>query len=169
VLVSPAVDAATGLGSVRVAITPPDASAGIELKLGLAGTIAITASRRAAAVTVPAAAVRRSTDGGEEVVVCAKGEKDALTAAVRPVKVGARAGDRVELASGVAAGEQVVVRHLVGLEDGAELELEGAKKSDDKDDKDDKGKPDKDKPDKDKPDKDKPDHDKDDKPAKAPP
>jgi RND family efflux transporter MFP subunit len=141
VLVSPAVDASTGLGSVRVSITPPPESAGIVLKLGLAGTIAITASRRAAAVTVPAAAVRRSTDGGEEVVVCAKGEKDALTASVRAIKVGARTGDRVEIASGVTAGEQVVVRHVVGLEDGAELELEGAKKDDDKDEKNDDKKP----------------------------
>jgi RND family efflux transporter MFP subunit len=155
ILVSPAVDATTGLGSVRVAIAPPPESADIALKLGLAGTIAITASRRAAALTVPAAAVRRSTDGGEEVVVCAKGEKDALTAAVRAVKVGARTGDRVELATGVAAGEAVVVQHVVGLDDGTPLELEGAKAKDDKP-KDDKDKDDKRKDDKPKDDKDKP-------------
>jgi multidrug efflux pump subunit AcrA (membrane-fusion protein) len=62
-------------------------------------------------------------EGGDEVVLCVKGDKGAMTAAVKPVKLGARTGDRVEVVDGVAAGDAVVVRHVVGLEDGAALQV----------------------------------------------
>jgi cobalt-zinc-cadmium efflux system membrane fusion protein len=131
VLVSPAVDPATSLGTVRASIkAPPD---GVTLKLGLAGSISVAVAQRASAITVPAAAVRRSTDGAEEVVACEKDAKTgAMTAAIVPVKVGARAGDRVEIADGLAAGRLIVTRHVVGLDDGTPLEVEGAEKKDDK-------------------------------------
>jgi membrane fusion protein (multidrug efflux system) len=137
VLVSPAVDPSTSLGGVRVLIAPPTDKS-VQLKLGLAGSIAIAVAQRASAITVPAAAVRRSTDGAEEVVACDKDAKTGeLTAAVVPVKVGARAGDRVEIVDGLVAGRSIVVRHVVGLDDGTPLEVEGDKP--DKQDKPDKG------------------------------
>ena len=128
VLVSPAVDPSTSLGGVRVLIAPPTDKS-VQLKLGLAGSIAIAVAQRASAITVPAAAVRRSTDGAEEVVACEKDAKTgALAAAVVPVKVGARSGDRVEIVDGLVAGRMIVVRHVVGLDDGTPLEIEKGEK-----------------------------------------
>ncbi len=124
VFVSPAVDPATSLGTVRAKLEPPAPGADVQLKLGLAGRIVITVARREGVVQVPAVAVRRSTEGGEEIVVCAKKGDDAK-AEVRAIKVGARNGDVVEITDGVKVGELVVTQHMVGLEDGATLELGG--------------------------------------------
>lgn len=64
--------AATSLGVVRASIQPPPP--GVQLKLGLAGRIAIQLPGRERSVLVPAVAVRRSTEGTEEVVLCAAGD-----------------------------------------------------------------------------------------------
>jgi RND family efflux transporter MFP subunit len=122
--VSPAVDPATSLGSVRAAIEPPKDPA-VRLKLGLAGEIHVSITPRAGVVVVPAVAVRRSTDGREEVVVCA-GRGAAMKAEVREVTVGGRQGDLAEIAHGLAAGDRVVTEHLVGLEDGAAIKESAA-------------------------------------------
>jgi RND family efflux transporter MFP subunit len=119
VFVSPAVDPATSLGVVRATIRAP---AGVHLVLGLAGTIELPVAGRPGAVLVPAVAVRRSPDGREEVVLCRRGPTGAV-AAVRPVAVGARAGEEVEITSGLAAGDRVVTEHVLGLEDGAALKV----------------------------------------------
>ncbi len=117
--VSPAVDPATSLGVVRAAIQSPPATA-VHLALGLAGEIRLPVAGRPGAVLVPSVAVRRSPEGAEEVVVCdEKGE--GTVAAVRPVTVGGHAGEVVEIASGLKAGELVVTEHVLGLEDGAAL------------------------------------------------
>ncbi|HTJ47548.1 MAG TPA: efflux RND transporter periplasmic adaptor subunit [Kofleriaceae bacterium] len=121
-LVSPAVDPATSLGTVRVAIDPSSAK-DVSLKLGLAGKITIPVAARANAITVPATAVRRSTDGGEEVVVCEKADKG-FEAKVTPVETGAHMGDRIEIREGLEAGQPIAVRHVVGLADGTPLEIE---------------------------------------------
>lgn len=120
--VSPAVDPATSLGVVRASIQQPAGSA-VHLALGLAGEIALPVTGRPGAVLAPAVAVRRSPEGAEEVVVCSR-KGDGLVAAVRPVVVGAHAGDVVEIASGLESGELVVTQHVLGLEDGAALEIE---------------------------------------------
>jgi RND family efflux transporter MFP subunit len=120
--VSPAVDPATSLGVVRASIQQPAGST-LHLALGLAGAIELPVTGRPGGVLVPAVAVRRSPEGAEEVVVCSRKE-DALVAEVRPVVVGAHAGDLVEIASGLKAGELVVTQHVLGLEEGAALEIE---------------------------------------------
>jgi cobalt-zinc-cadmium efflux system membrane fusion protein len=112
VRIAPAVDATTGLGGVRVVLKPKE---GARPLLGLAASATIELGARVAAL-VPAAALRRSLDGRDEVVVCS-GDK----AAVRPVAVGERRGDEVELKSGVAAGERVIADHVLGVEDGAAI------------------------------------------------
>lgn len=115
---SPAVDPATSLGSVRVALDPPPP--GLHLKIGMAGVGTIDVPGSDQVVTIPVIAVRRSTEGSEEVVVCAR-DGEATRARVRPIEVGARFEDHVEVTSGLAAGEPVVVQHVLGLEDGAEI------------------------------------------------
>jgi RND family efflux transporter MFP subunit len=110
VRVAPAVDATTLLGLVRLRIDGP-----APLKIGSAASARIVIAKRPGLV-VPAAALRRSLVGADEVVVCDKG-----VARVRPVKVGNRGERGVELADGVKAGEEVVVDHVLGLEDGQQL------------------------------------------------
>jgi HlyD family secretion protein len=108
--VSPAVDPTTLLGTVRIAL---DASA--KLPIGSAGTARIVTGKRQG-VAVPANALRRSMTGSDEVVVCDKG-----VARVRGVTLGVRDGATVEIATGLAAGEAIVVDHVLGLDDGQPL------------------------------------------------
>jgi len=123
VFASPAVDPTTSLGVVRASIDAPPK--GIQLKLGLTGTLTIDVGGRRNAVLVPASAIRRSSEGTQEVVVCAD-EKGVSTARVREVKVGRHVGDDSEITSGLAAGDRVVTRHVLGLEDGARIQPIGA-------------------------------------------
>lgn len=109
VRVAPAVDVATQLGLVRVAL----AATG-DLQVGTAATGRIAIAQRPG-VVIPAAAVRRSLVGEDEVVVCEAG-----TAHVRKVALGRR-GELDEITDGLKAGEQVVVDHVLGLEDGQPL------------------------------------------------
>ncbi len=117
VFVSPAVDPATSLGVVRASIQPPVAGA-VHLVFGLSGSIELPVAGRPGAVVVPAVAVRRSPEGAEEVVVCG-----GAVASVRPVTVGGHAGELVEITAGLKAGERVVTEHVLGLEDGARLQV----------------------------------------------
>ncbi len=124
VYVAPSVDTVTSLGVVRATIAPAQGGA-LQPKLGLAGQIVVGVPGRAGVVLVPAVAVRRSAGGAEEVVVCeseAAGSAKA-TAKVREVTTGERTGNDVQIVSGLAAGERVVTRHVVALEDGVEFEV----------------------------------------------
>ena len=104
VRIAPAVDPATMLGVVRVALA---ASEGV--KVGTAATARITVGQRPG-FRVPASALRRSLVGEDEVVVC-----DGTTARVRKVAIGNRGDDGVEITEGLKAGEQVVIDHVLGL------------------------------------------------------
>jgi HlyD family secretion protein len=107
VRVAPAVDAATLLGGVRIQIEGTH-----QITVGSAAAGKIIVAQRPG-VLVPASAVRRSMVGSDEVVVCDKG-----VARVRGVTVGQRGETTVEIAKGVAAGEQIVIDHVLGLEEG---------------------------------------------------
>jgi RND family efflux transporter MFP subunit len=111
VRVAPAVDAATMLGLVRVALRTSE-----NVKVGTAATGAIAIATRPG-LRVPASALRRSLVGEDEVVVCA-----GSAASVRKVTVGNRGEQGVELKDGVKPGESVVVDHVLGLQDGQVLE-----------------------------------------------
>jgi HlyD family secretion protein len=110
VRVAPAVDPATMLGLVRVALA---ASEGIKVGTAATGQIAIA---KRPGIRVPVAAVRRSMVGEDQVVVCEGG-----TAHVRTVAIGQRGDHGLEIKDGLHAGEQVVVDHVLGLEDGQPL------------------------------------------------
>ena len=104
------VDPVTGSGEVRLAFDAPQSA----LALGLGVEVRIAVRRAQNAAVVPLRALRRSGDGGSEAVVVDNGK-----AAVRPVTTGLAEGDRVEIASGLVAGETVVVDDPVGLADGS--------------------------------------------------
>lgn len=114
VRVAPAVDPTTLLGGVRLAIDP--AAGGLaNIPIGSAATARIVIATRPG-VLVPEAALRRSMVGADEVVVC-----DGNVARIATVVVGQRGEHGVEIAEGLKPGEQIVVDHVLGIEDGQGL------------------------------------------------
>jgi HlyD family secretion protein len=77
-----------------------------------------TSAAEARILTIPRSAVKR--DGEQDVVFVVNGER----AERRAVRVGAAEGDRVQLASGVAAGEEVIVAAPDELADGSRIRIE---------------------------------------------
>jgi len=108
--VAAAVDPATGTGPVRLDPSRDDAS----LILGRIVEARIAVAHHEGALFVPAAALRGGAGGVVEVVVVQDHK-----AHVRAVVMGIKDGDRVEIVSGLAAGDAVVVDDPVGLADDA--------------------------------------------------
>lgn len=107
-----ALDSATGLAPVRIAIPAPGAS----VPMGAFGSAVIATQHRDAVLQIPIQALRGAVSDGAEVVVCKDGH-----ASVRAVRVGWRDDKTIEVVSGIVAGERVAVDHVLGLEDGAEM------------------------------------------------
>jgi cobalt-zinc-cadmium efflux system membrane fusion protein len=114
VRVAPTVDSATMLGSVRIALAEAGGT-----KVGTAASARIVIATHPG-VVVPASALRRSLAGEDEIVVCGGG-----VAHVRTVTIGTRGERGVEIKDGLRAGEQVVIDHVLGLEDGQPLVAAG--------------------------------------------
>jgi HlyD family secretion protein len=114
VRVAPAVDPATLLGLVRIALATSEG-----IKVGTSATGRISIGKRPG-IRVPATALRRSLVGEDEVVVC-----DGGTARVRKVAIGNRGDDGVEIKEGLKAGEQVVIDHVLGLQNDQPLTVAG--------------------------------------------
>ena len=70
---------------------------------------------------VPAGAIQHGSTGDFVYLV-----KDGKSVAVTPVKAGVTSGDNVEIVSGLAAGDQVVVDGVDQLKDGAKISVSGA-------------------------------------------
>lgn len=111
VRVAPAVDPATLLGTVRLRLAAVDPRPPV----GSAATAHVVVAHHPGLV-VPAPALRRSTAGADELVVC-----DGELAKVRSVTIGQRPAGAAEILTGLAANEQIVVDHVLGLEDGRRL------------------------------------------------
>jgi RND family efflux transporter MFP subunit len=106
--VAASIDAATGTGPVRLDPSVDDA----RLLLGRIVEARIAVDRRPGVVAVPATALRGGAEGTVEAVVVVHHK-----AHVRKVVTGIRDGDRVEIVSGLSAGEVVVVDDPVGLDE----------------------------------------------------
>ena len=109
-----AVDPATGLATVRVAILSQSGT----LPLGAFGTITVEVAKRDGVPTLPTAAIRGAFADGPHVAVCGHG-----VAEVRAVQIGYRDADRVEVLSGLAPGERVAIDHVLGLDEGTKIEV----------------------------------------------
>jgi len=115
--VAPAVDPTTLLGSLRITLAagktmPP---------VGSAATAKVVTAQRQG-IVVPVTALRRSAIGTDEIVVCVADEKGrGLAAHIREVTLGVRTDTTAEITDGVKAGEQIVIDHVLGLDDGALL------------------------------------------------
>lgn len=98
-------DSAVTAYQVTVEIDP----SGKALKPGMTASATIVADSRQDVLRVPAAAVR-SENGQNLVSVVVPGENGQRSVEDRPVEVGLRTADSVEIASGLAEGDQVVIR-----------------------------------------------------------
>jgi multidrug efflux pump subunit AcrA (membrane-fusion protein) len=78
----------------------------------------IDAERHTGVVIVPAAALVR--EGEETAVFVAMGDKATRV----PVQIGLNDGDRIEITSGVKAGDMVIVDGQAGLPDDAKIMIE---------------------------------------------
>ena len=98
--IAPAADPTSRAATVRLRVKTSGAS---DMRPGTFARGEIVVDRREGVVLVPKAAI----SGGDQPIVRVVGGDD--TVQVRPVTLGYVAGDRIEVRSGVAAGERVVV------------------------------------------------------------
>jgi len=124
-VVSPAVDPNTTTVEVWVQIPNP----GEKLKPGGTVRVSIIAETIQNTIVVPAAALLNSEEGGQKVMVI---DKDSV-AHERKVVPGVRQGDRLQIATGLQEGEQVVTSGGLGLEDKAKVTIQKPKSEDDED------------------------------------
>jgi len=114
--VAPAVDPTTLLGSVRITL----GAAKTMPPVGSAATAKVVIAQRQG-IVVPTTALRRSAIGTDQIVVC-----DKSVARVVDVTLGVRGETTIEVAKGLAAGDQIVVDHVLGIDDGTPLVIDKA-------------------------------------------
>jgi multidrug efflux system membrane fusion protein len=114
--VAPAVDRATGLGVVRVAIETAEKSAP---PIGVYGTARVQTGAKRKSLVVPLAVLRGAAGNEAEVVVCGTDGR----AHARKVRRGDRNGAEVEIAGGIAEGERVVIEPVLGVADGEPIKV----------------------------------------------
>jgi RND family efflux transporter MFP subunit len=100
--VDPQLNSATRTARIRVEIANPRG----ELRPGMYADVAIDSASGAPVVTVPREAIQEVAS--REVVYVASPSTDATTFTEREVRLGQTLGDRVEILSGVAAGDAIV-------------------------------------------------------------
>jgi RND family efflux transporter MFP subunit len=120
--VAPAADSSTHTFVVKV--TPADPKGLLPrktsgtLRSGMYAKVSILAQERAGALLVPRAAVTDRRDGQKTVYVVVDGRAEP-----RAVTTGLTDVDRVEILSGISAGEQVVVAGQTNLTAGAPVKI----------------------------------------------
>jgi RND family efflux transporter MFP subunit len=110
--ISAVIDTVSGSVDVRATLVNP--LGGLFAGEDVSGLFTVEQSR--AAVAVPAEALVPAGDGLQLFVIDAQG-----VAHARPVTVGARSGNAVQIASGLRGGETVAVSGAYGLQDGARV------------------------------------------------
>ena len=126
-LVSPALDPGSTTIEVWVEVTKPDP----RLKPGMTAQVCMVAKTVKDALVVPASAVFKTADAADYVMVAGSDQR----AHQKLVKVGIRNGDRVQIVSGVDAGEKVIVSGGYGLPDKTQIKLQEAAPTKEGDDK----------------------------------
>ena len=115
-LVSPALDPGSTTIEVWVQSSKPNSA----LKPGMTAQLIITARSAKDALTVPASAVYKNDDGSEYVVVATADNH----AAIKTVQIGIRGKERVQVKSGLSAGEKVVTSGGYALPDKTQIKIE---------------------------------------------
>jgi multidrug efflux pump subunit AcrA (membrane-fusion protein) len=119
-LVSPALDPGSTTVEVWVEARKPDPA----LRPGMTVSISMTAKTATDAIVVPAAAVFRSEDAGDYVLVAESDGK----AHQKKVQVGIRNKDSAQILSGINAGDPVITTGGYGLPDGTLVKIEAPEK-----------------------------------------
>jgi len=113
-------DGESGTYPVELWLTGPEAGA---LRVGMLGSVQLPLGAGEPRPLMPSAAVFRHQ--GSTHVYRVTGTAGAHTVALRPVRVGRRQSDRVEVLDGLSAGDRVVVDGQFALRDGAAVRLSG--------------------------------------------
>ena len=112
--VSPAIDPASGVGTVRVGLDPTDE----RVPFGLLGTAAVAVGEPRVVLVAPIVAVRNAGGVERELIVCDGGHARPI-----PVTTGERREGLAEILTGAELGTQVVADHVTGLTEGTPLEV----------------------------------------------
>ena len=112
-LISPVVDAETGTVRVTVEVRDPSRT----IKPGMFGRIRVQYDRRDDALLVPKSALVEEDDAVSVFVV------DDSVARQRAVTTGYSSGDRIEIRTGLAEGDRVVLSGQTALRDSARVEI----------------------------------------------
>ena len=113
--VSPTVDPVNRTMTLKAEVPNPDG----KLRSGSSADVRLVLERRSGAIVIPEAAIVPSDQ--QMLVYLVRDGKARRT----PVRVGARTEGRVEILSGVSAGDTVVTAGQQRLEDGAPVRIEG--------------------------------------------
>jgi multidrug efflux pump subunit AcrA (membrane-fusion protein) len=95
---------------------------GARLKPGMTVQVSMVAKTVKDALVIPAAALFKTAEGADYVMVAGSDEK----AHQKTVKVGIRNGDDAQIASGLDAGEKVITTGGYGLPDKTQIKLQEA-------------------------------------------
>ncbi|MBV9745488.1 MAG: efflux RND transporter periplasmic adaptor subunit, partial [Acidobacteriia bacterium] len=117
-VVSPATDPNTTTVQVWITANNP----GERFKPGTAVHAAILTETIHNAAVVPSAAILPGEEGGTAVLTVTPDS----VAHLRPVEVGVRYGDKVQIVNGVRPGEEVVIAGGLGVDDKAKVKIVGA-------------------------------------------
>ena len=115
-LVSPAVDP----GSTTIEVWVQSLKSNAALKPGMTAQIMATARSAKDALTVPASAVFKNEEGAEYLVLAGPDNK----AAIKTVQVGIRGKERVQISSGVNAGDKIIISGGYALPDKTQIKIE---------------------------------------------
>jgi HlyD family secretion protein len=117
-LVSPALDPGSTTVEVWVEVVKP----GARLKPGMTVQVSMVAKTVKDALVIPAAALFKTAEGADYVMVAGSDEK----AHQKIVKVGIRNGDDAQIVSGLDAAEKVITAGGYGLPDKTQIKLQEA-------------------------------------------
>jgi HlyD family secretion protein len=117
-LVSPALDPGSTTVEVWTEVVKPDP----RLKPGMTVQVSMVAKTVKDALVIPAAALFKTSEGADYVMVAGSDEK----AHQKIVKVGIRNGDDAQIVSGLDAGEKVITAGGYGLPDKTQIKLQEA-------------------------------------------
>ena len=119
-LVSPALDPGSTTVEVWVEARKPDPG----LRPGMTVQVSMTAKTVKDAIVVPAAAVFRSEEAGDYVLVAGSDSK----AHLKKVQIGIRNKDSAQVVSGINAGDPVITTGGYGLPNGTQIKIEAPEK-----------------------------------------
>jgi RND family efflux transporter MFP subunit len=114
-LVSPALDPNSTTVEIWVAAPNPDG----RLRPGTTVTLQMVAKALNDAIVIPAAALLKTAEGGNTVMVVGNDEKAHQT----NVEPGIRAGDHLQITKGLSGGEKVIATGAYGLPDNTKVKI----------------------------------------------